>query len=336
MKLCIAGVGRMGLRHIAVAKSVGFEIAGISDPLDAAVRTALEQHQLPPPVAFASAGEMLETVKPDAFVVASTATSHCAYVCKAAASGVRYILCEKPMAVSLDECDRMIAACGKAGAKLAVNHQMRYMDQYARVHALVRSAEFGGLNSMTVAASNIGFSMNGSHYFEAFRYLTGEEVISVNAWLDEARLANPRGPQFEDRSGQLRGVTASGKRLTIELGGDLGHGLLVIYGCRHGQIFSDQLAGVLRTSHRSAPYRDLPTSRYDQPADEATLSIEPANILSSTAALWRDLLENRSYPDGNIGRYTVSAVVAANLSGEQGGIAVRLADADRHRTFAWA
>ena len=39
----------------------------------------------------------------------------------AAGAGARGILCEKPMAFHLDEADRMIAACDRAGAKLIVN-----------------------------------------------------------------------------------------------------------------------------------------------------------------------------------------------------------------------
>lgn len=326
----------MGLRHITVAKSLGFEVAGIFDPSQSAMDAALKQHELGAETAFKSAQEMLEAVKPDALVIASTAPSHCEYVCAAAASGVRYILCEKPMAVSLEECDRMIQVCRASGTILGVNHQMRYMEQYTRVRDLAQSVEFGGLRSMTLASSNIGFSMNGSHYFEAFRYLTGDEIDIVAAWMDQTLLANPRGPQYQDRSGQLRGVSKSGKRLYMEIGADLGHGLQLIYGCRNGQIFSDQLSGMLRLSRRQAQYTQLPTSQYGMPADEEILNIAPADIVLSTKLLWQDMLTNRSFPDGACGRYTVSGVIAANMSGERDGVAIRLGDVSQDRKFAWA
>ena len=101
-------------------------------------------------MAFADVGQMLEAVRPDAVVISTTAPSHCEFVCAAAAAGVRYILCEKPMASSLEECDRMIAACRAAGAKLAVNHQMRFMEQYTDIKAMIDTPEFGGLRSMVV------------------------------------------------------------------------------------------------------------------------------------------------------------------------------------------
>ena len=38
--------------------------------------------------------------------------------------------------------------------------------------------------------------MNGTHYFEAFRFLCDEEPVAVSAWFDNEVLANPRGERF--------------------------------------------------------------------------------------------------------------------------------------------
>jgi hypothetical protein len=336
LKFGIIGVGRMGQRHLQIAKALAFEIVGLHDPSQEAVGKTLSDQSLPQSMAFGSADELLDGVKPQALVVSSTAPSHCELVCRAAQAGVRYILCEKPMAVSLRECDRMMEACAAVGATLGINHQMRYMEQYTTVKALADSPELGGLRSMTVAASNIGFAMNASHYFEAFRYLADEEVASVSAWIEAGKLPNPRGPQYEDRSGRLLAVTKSGRRLYMELGADQGHGLQVIYGCHLGQIFSDQLSGFLRVSHREPQDRDLPTSRYGMPAVESIRHIAQADVVAPTVALWRSMLNGGSFPDGRCGRHAVAGIVAANLSGEQGGGAVRLDAAPLDRMFAWA
>jgi hypothetical protein len=336
LKFCIVGAGRMGRRHIAVAKALGFEIAGVYDVSNSAVEAAVTEFSLPRSVVFNSAALMLATVRPEALTIASTAPSHCGFVRIAVEASVKYILCEKPMAVSLAECDEMIAACATAGAVLGINHQMRYMEQYSAVRTLAMSDDLGGLCSMTVAASNIGFAMNASHYVEAFRYLTGEPVTAISAWLDPGRLANPRGAEYEDRSGQLRAVSASGKRLYIEIGADQGHGLQVIYGCRYGQIYSDQLAGFLRVSHRRPEDRMLPTAQYGMPAVESTIAIAPVDVIAPTLALWRDMLSGGSFPDGACGRNSVAAIVAANVSGDDGGAPVRIDAAPRDRSFAWA
>lgn len=337
MKFCAIGLGRMGRRHLQAAKSLGFAISGVYDPMPESVDLAVKEHDLTTSVVFDSAQRMLESVKPEALVVASTAPSHCEYVCMAAAAGVRYVLCEKPMAVSVAECERMIEACAASGTSLAVNHQMQFMEQYTLVKELAASPAFGGLRSVTVAASNFGLAMNGAHYFEMFRYLTNEEIETVNFWADAEKVPNPRGAQYEDRSGQLRAVTRSGVRLYMEIGGDQGHGIQVVYGCRHGQIFVDELAGMVRTIHRKAEFRELPTTRYGMPADEVSRQIAPADVIAPTEAVWRAMLSGNDYPDGRCGRHAVRALVAANLSAEQGGVPVDLALKDAaHRIFPWA
>lgn len=336
-EFCIIGLGRMGRRHIQAAKNLGFTIAGVYDPMPESVSLALKEHDLPPSIVFDSAQRMLETVQPDALVVASTAPSHCEYVCMAAGAGVRHVLCEKPMAVSVAECGRMIEACVASGTSLAVNHQMQFMEQYTLVKDLAASPDFGGLRSVTVAASNFGLAMNGAHYFEMFRYLTGEEIETVSFWADDEKVPNPRGAQYEDRSGQLRAVTPSGVRLYMELGGDQGHGIHVVYGCRHGQIFVDEVAGSMRYTHRKAEFRDLPTTRYGMPAEVVSRQIAPADVIAPTEAVWRAMLEGRVYPDGRCGLHAVQALVAANVSGERGGEPVSMNDeALKARIFPWA
>jgi predicted dehydrogenase len=337
MKVCVIGVGRMGRRHIAAARGAGFELAGVFDQSPEAVATTLAECNVEKDIAFSDASRMLAAARPDAVVISTTAPSHCEFVCAAAAAGVRYILCEKPMASSLDECDRMIAACRAAGAKLAVNHQMRFMEQYTDIKVLIDTPEFGGLRSMVVTASNFGLAMNGSHYFEAFRYLTNEAVAEISCWFDPNNVPNPRGPQYVDRSGQLRGVSASGVRLMMELGADLGHGIEVIYGCRNGQILVDELAGFARGIHRLPEYRDLPTTRYGMPANEFQRKIAQADVIKPTKDLWRAMLADEPYPDGESGRHAVAVLVAANLSGESGGHSVALDNAlPLERKFMWA
>jgi predicted dehydrogenase len=327
----------MGRRHITAARNAGFELAGIFDQSAEALATTLTECNVDKALAFDDAARMLQTVRPDAVVISTTAPSHCEFVCAAAGAGLRYILCEKPMACSLEECDRMIAACRAAGAKLAVNHQMRFMEQYTDIKALTETAEFGGLRSMVVTASNFGLAMNGCHYFEAFRYLTNEEVAEISCWFDPNNVPNPRGPQYVDRSGQLRGITASGVRLIIELGGDLGHGIEVIYGCRNGQILVDELGGFARAIHRLPEYRAFPTTRYGMPANEFQRKIAQADVTKPTEDLWRAMLSGELYPTGENGRHAVAALVAANLSGENAGRTVALGNGlPIERKFMWA
>ncbi|MDB5866710.1 MAG: hypothetical protein JWO70_4516 [Betaproteobacteria bacterium] len=327
----------MGRRHVQVLQNLGHDVQGIFDPSPDAVATSLKENALAPAAAFRRVEDMLRQVRPDLVVVASTAPSHCEYVCMAAAAGVRYVLCEKPMAVSLAECDRMIEACAQSGSMLGVNHQMRFMEQYTFVKQLAVSAAFDGLRSIVLAAGNFGLAMNGSHYFEMLRFMADDEIASVSSWLDSTIVPNPRGPQYQDRSGQLRAVTDSGVRLYMDVGGDQGHGIQLIYNCRLGQIFVDEISGYTRFVHRESAYADLPTTRYGMPAVETIRSIAPTDVIGPTESMWRAMISGESFPDGAAGRHVVAALVAAHLSGEAGGKAATLDEAlPRDRVFPWA
>ena len=48
------------------------------------------------------------------------------------AAGVRAIVAEKPMAVDLAGCDRMIAAAEAAGTVLIVHHQRRFRSRFVK------------------------------------------------------------------------------------------------------------------------------------------------------------------------------------------------------------
>lgn len=338
LRVAVIGLGRMGLRHVEAANRIGMNICGAADTSVAALQAVQEQHGVAAAACFTDAYDMLTKVQPDALVIATTAPTHAPFVLAAAELGVRYVLCEKPLATSLAEADAMLAACERAGTRLAVNHQMRYMAQYTNVKALIGSEELGPLSSILVAGSNFGLAMNASHYFEMFRYISGESVRDVQAWFEDAQLANPRGAQFEDRSGRLLARSEGGPSMFIDFSANAGWGLQVIYICRHGQIVVDELNGEMRVAARQAQYRELPTTRYGMPVDIRNESIEPADTVAPTMAVWNELLAGSGYPDGAAGAHALTCLVAAHASHEAGGRAVRLDDSalPRDRVFKWA
>lgn len=337
MKAVIIGAGRMGRRHISVLRQLRFELVGLVDCSRLSLQLCQKEHQLTDCILFANPAPMYAQMIPECLIIATTADSHCKLVCEAAERGVKYILVEKPLATSLDECDQMILVCEKYGVRLAVNHQMRFLEQYTRPKTLLYSPEYGGFKSMTVVAGNFGLSMNGTHFIEAFRFMANEEPVAVNAWFSDELIPNPRGTQFQDRAGSIRVVTSSGKRLYMEISADQGHGIVVTYAGRNGLITVNELAGELNSTLREEQYRDLSTTRYGMPAVNQREIITPAEIIDSTAAVLNALITCENSVTAEQGKLSIKVLVAAYESAESGGATVKLdLISHPHRTFPWA
>ncbi|MEO8501879.1 MAG: gfo/Idh/MocA family oxidoreductase, partial [Vicinamibacteria bacterium] len=193
-------------------------------------------------------------------------------------------------------------------------------------------------SSVTVIGGNFGMAMNGTHYFEMFRYMTGEPARDAAAWFSPTIVSNPRGAEFEDRAGAIRLTTASGKRFYLDVGPDQGHGIHAVYAGPHGQVIVDELAGTMRITHRRAEDRNLPTTRYGMPAEILTRSITPADALAPTRSVLEALLSGQDYPTGADGRLAVATLVAGYVSNESGNRTVEVADAalPLDRQFPWA
>ena len=292
-------------------------MVGILDQHEPTLAEAGKQFGIPAGRQYRDAQHLMEQANPECVIVATTAPGHGPLTCLAAKAGARYILCEKPMASSLAECDEMIAACESHGVRLAVNHQTRFMPQYLAAQRILRSEEFGPWTSITVVAGNMGLAMNGVHYFELLRWLSGERPSEVTAWLSDDPMPNPRGAQFQDASGAIRVTTASGKRLYMDLGADQGHGIRTVYAGRTGMLVADELSGKSQLAVRGPEHRELPTARYGMESHDSSLQFEPADAVAPTRAVLEALIADREYPNGDEGRTAVATLVAAHVSHRQ-------------------
>ena len=96
----------------------------------------------------------------DAVYIALPNSMHAEYTIRAARAGV-HVLCEKPMAVTVDECRRMIAACRKADVKLMIAYRLHFETLNLSAIDLARRGRLGELKffnssfSMTVRRGDI-------------------------------------------------------------------------------------------------------------------------------------------------------------------------------------
>ena len=327
----------MGRRHIKVAEKVNLDIVGVVDISQDSLELVKTECDLSDEVLYTDLGNLLKSVVPDCAIISTTADSHADLTYLLAAHGIKFILVEKPMAVSIEQCLKMVEVCAKNGTSLAVNHQMRFMEQYTIPKKLLWSSDFGGFSSMTVTAGNFGFSMNALHYFEAFRFVSGEDPYEVTAWFSDEFVPNPRGIQFEDKAGSIRVTTKSGKRLYMEIGADQGHGVQVNYFSRNGYISIDELNGEMRSVLREEEFRQLPTTRYGMPAEVRNTKLKAAEVIDSTADVLKALISNENSVNADHGTLAVKVLVAAHESAQNSNRPVKVSEIQNaEKVFPWA
>jgi predicted dehydrogenase len=133
----------------------------------------------------------------DAVYVALPNSMHAEYTNRAAKAG-KHVLCEKPMATSVADCESMIAGCKAANVKLMIAYRCHYEPTNLKAVKLIRD---GALGQVQAIESSFGFNIQpgewrlsktlagggplydvGIYSLNACRYLTGEEPQDIAAY----------------------------------------------------------------------------------------------------------------------------------------------------------
>jgi UDP-N-acetyl-2-amino-2-deoxyglucuronate dehydrogenase len=139
-RIGIVGCGRISQFHIdAIEKVDGLTLAGVCDIDLERARTAGDKAGVPH---FASLGEMLKGVELDIVAVCTPSGLHPEHGIVAAKAG-KHVVSEKPMALSIDGADALIAACEQAGTKLFVVKQNRLNPPIQLLRRAVTRGRFG-------------------------------------------------------------------------------------------------------------------------------------------------------------------------------------------------
>jgi len=91
---------------------------------------------------YASAAQMLASESLDIVCVLTPTAAHEAAVLECARAGV-HVLCEKPLSLSVESCERMIAACQAHGVQLCYGASYRYLPAVAKARELILSGALG-------------------------------------------------------------------------------------------------------------------------------------------------------------------------------------------------
>jgi UDP-N-acetyl-2-amino-2-deoxyglucuronate dehydrogenase len=148
--LAILGCGRIAQRHARAARRLGRRVAlafASRDP----VRARAYARRFGAVAAFGTYEDAVRDPRVTGVIICTPHDRHLPDALLAFAHG-RHVLIEKPIARTLDEADRMIAAARAAGRTLMVAENFRYMPAYRQVRAFIEQGTLGELRELHVAA----------------------------------------------------------------------------------------------------------------------------------------------------------------------------------------
>ena len=196
--------------------------------------------------AYTSYDDLL--LNPDVTVVAiHTPNAQHAGQAIAAARAGKHVFCDKPMATTVADAERMVRECEKAGVKLGVNFHNRFMPCFIETRRIIASGEIGEaqliqleaspgarpggrLGSWRVDAAVAGLGTTNSigvHVYDILRYLLASEITMVSAFFD-----TPRGVMEGTNLSTFRFANGVLAQLSVHENTPFPHNDFVVYGAK--------------------------------------------------------------------------------------------------------
>ena len=198
---CIVGLGRISMQHFMPAIKMSSKsrvTALVSGHRDKAERMAAEYGVPSRSIySYENYDQIAKNQDIDAVYIALPNSMHAEHTIRAAKAG-KHVLCEKPMATSVEDSRAMIQACARGGKKLMIAYRCQYEPTHLRANQLIRDGKLGSIQSIESA---FGFPIApnewrldrklagggplmdvGIYCLNASRYLTGEEPTEVTGF----------------------------------------------------------------------------------------------------------------------------------------------------------
>ena len=204
LRVGVIGCGEMSRNHtFGYLNSAKYEVVSLADLSEQAMKD-LDEHFSEyddyKPEHFTDAREMLEKSKPDVVSVGVWDKGHAPMTIAAAATGVKAVLCEKPMADSVGAAADMLMVCQRNGVKLAIGHQRRFLPAWTLAKQMIADGEIGDVRLITSVARD-GLPNYSSHQTDMFRYLLSDVECSwVMGNVERETDQWARAVRIEDRA----------------------------------------------------------------------------------------------------------------------------------------
>ena len=205
MKYALIGCGRISPNHLEAAINNNLGIVGICDIVPENMDILLNKLNIDTNKykKFTDYKEMLENEKPELVAIATESGKHAQIALDCLDAGCNVII-EKPIALSLEDADKIIEKAKEKDLVVCANHQNRFNKSIQKIRQAVESGEFGkmlygtahirwnrGQDYYTQApwrgtwAQDGGALMNQCiHNIDLLRWMMGDEIDEVCAYTD--------------------------------------------------------------------------------------------------------------------------------------------------------
>ncbi len=164
MKYALIGCGRISPNHIVAAKNNGLQIVAICDTDEACMADKVRKFELDADTGkYLDYKTMIETEKPELVAICTESGKHASIALFCIEHGCNCII-EKPIALSIADADRIIAAADRYHVKVCACHQNRFNKAIQKIHEAVTRNRFG---KMYYGTAHIRWARDREYYDRA-------------------------------------------------------------------------------------------------------------------------------------------------------------------------
>jgi predicted dehydrogenase len=192
-RVIIVGAGSISNAWFPPIQAEELQVAAVVDLRVAAAEAQIEKYKLPGAIASSDLAKTLREVQAEFVLDLTVPQAHCDVTCQALAAGL-HVIGEKPMAASMAEASKMIAASERSGKLYMVSQSRRWDSKHATIaktlsdHAAGKlttincdfflGAHFGGFRDEMDSPLILDMAI---HHFDLARMFSGGRAVSVYA-----------------------------------------------------------------------------------------------------------------------------------------------------------
>ncbi|MEF8868420.1 MAG: Gfo/Idh/MocA family oxidoreductase [Haloarculaceae archaeon] len=229
----VAGMGLLGVqddpgRRKARAshaggydEAEGVELVAVADVDPEKLERFRQAWDVPEGRCYESHDAMLAAESLDVVSVCTPTFLHHDHVVDAARSSAapEVVWCEKPIASSVTDAERMVEVCAETDTELVVNHTFRFTDKLRRLHDLIQAEGLLGDVRSVDARFRMELMRNSTHLLDTLLYLLDARAETVSGYItgeNEAVDALETGTAVDDAGGGGTVVTDDGTFVTVD------------------------------------------------------------------------------------------------------------------------